>query len=193
MKLAWRTMAIVVPLAVVVACTDEAKAPAEAAYAAAGAAMDSLKGDATKYAPDAVKSLASSYDVAKASLANKDYQGVLTFAKDIPAKAKEVLAKVEAAKAELARSWNEAGEGMRKTVDAARSRLHVLSREKKLPPRMDRATLEKAQSSLASLEAEWAAAADQYKAGDWSGAVAKAKDLDSRGRELLGTLGAQPP
>ena len=109
MKNVWKTMAVVVPVAFLAACTDAAKAPAEAAMAAAGAAMDSLKGDAAKYAPAEVKKLESNYDVGKASMANKDYQGALTFTKDIPAKAKEVLAKADAAKAELAKAWKEAG------------------------------------------------------------------------------------
>ena len=191
MSNAWKTMVVVFPLALLAACTDDAKVPAETALAAAGTAMDSLKGDAAKYAPDAVKSLESSYGTARDSMANKDYQGVLTFAKDIPAKARDVLAKVDAAKAALAKEWTEAGKGMTKTVDAAKSRLHVLSREKKLPAGMDKATLDKAHSDLASIEAGWAAAADQYKAGDWSGAVARAKDLNAKGLELLGTLGVK--
>jgi hypothetical protein len=188
---AWKTMAVLVPMAFLAACTDDAKAPAEAAMTAAAAAMDSLKGDAAKYAPDAVKSLEESYGTARDSIANKDYKGALTFAKDIPAKAKDVLAKVDAAKGALARAWSEAGDGMTRTVAAAKSRLDVLSREKKLPAGMDQATLAKAKTDLASLEAGWAAAAEQYKAGDWSGAVAKAKDLNTRGLELLQAVGAQ--
>lgn len=190
MKNVWKAMAVVVPLALA-SCTDEAKAPAEAAMAAAGAAMGSLTGDAAKYTPDAVKSLESAYGVAKASMANKDYQGALTFAKDIPAKAGEVLAKADATKTALEKAWTEAGEGMTKTVAAAKIRLHVLSREKKLPTGMDKAAFDKFHSDLAAIEAGWAAAAEQYKAGDLSGAVAQAGDLNARGLELLRTIGVK--
>jgi len=186
----WKMVALVVPLTVVVACTDTAKAPAEEAMAAAGAAMDTLKGDAAKYAPDAVKSLESSYATAKDSMANKDYSGALTFSKDIPAKAKDALARAAAAKAELARAWNEAGESMTRTLDAARSRLDVLSRSKKLPAGMDAATLAKAHADLGSLQGGWASATEQYKAGDWSGAIARAKDLNAQGLELLKAVGS---
>jgi hypothetical protein len=189
MKPAWKTMAVVVPLAIVAACSDSNKAPAEAAMAAASAAMDSLKGDAAKYAPDAVKKLESSYSTAKDSMANKDYQGVLTFAKDIPAHAKDALAKAAAAKADLAKAWNEAGDGVAKLIDTARSRLDTLAGSKKLPAGMDKATLAKGQADLASLQADWAAAAEQYKAGDWSGAVAKAKELKERGLALHKAIG----
>jgi hypothetical protein len=133
MRNVWKIMAVVVPLTIALACTDAAKAPAEAAMAAAGDAMNSLKGDAARYAPDAVKSLESSYGTAKDSLANKDYQGALLFAKDIPAKAKEALAKADATKTALAKAWNEAADGMNKTIYAAKSHLDMLSRSKNLP------------------------------------------------------------
>jgi hypothetical protein len=188
MKNVWKTMAVAVPLAFLAACTDGAKAPAEAAMTAAGAAMDSLKGDAAKYAPEDVKKLQSTYGVARDSMTNKDYQGALTFAKDIPAKAKEVLAKADAAKAELAKAWKEAGDGMTKTIEAAK---HRLSGPKKPPAGLDKATLAKAHADLTSLEAGWTAATEQYKSGDWSGAVAKAKDLNARGQELLKVLGTK--
>lgn len=189
MKNVWKTLLVVVPLTIVAACTDAAKAPAEAAMAAASAAMDSLKGDATKYAPDAVKSLEFSYSTAKDSMANRDYQGVLIFAKDIPAKAREALAKADAAKAALAKAWSEAGDGMTKTIHAAKSQLHLLGGAKKLPAGMDKATLAKANADLASLERGQAAATEQYKTGDWSGAVAKAKDLNAQGLQLLKAIG----
>ncbi len=184
----WKTMALVVPLALVAACTDSARAPAEAAMTAAGAAMDSLKGDATKYAPEEVKNLESAYGVAKDSMANKDYQGALTFTKDIPAKAKEVLAKADAVKAELAREWKEAGDALTATIDAAKQRL---SGSTKPPPGLDKAALAKAHADLTSLEAGWTAATEQYRSGDLSGAVTKAKDLNAKGLELLEALGAR--
>ncbi len=190
MTKARKTMALVIPLALVAACTDAAKAPAEAAMAAATEAMDSLKGDAARYAPDAVKSLESSYVTARDSMANKDYQGVLTFAKGIPDKAREVLAKVDAAKAALTKEWTETGEATTRTVEAAKSRLHLLSRVKRLPAGVDQATLARASADLAAIEAGRAAAADQYRSGDRSGAVAHAKDLEGRAAALLGSLGA---
>ena len=112
-------------------------------------------------------------------MANKDYPGALTFAKDIPAKAGEVLARADATKTALEKAWTEAGEGMTKTVAAAKIRLHVLSREKKLPTGMDKAAFDKFHSDLAAIEAGWA--------------VAQAKDLNGRGLELLRTIGVKEP
>jgi hypothetical protein len=155
---------------------------------AAGAAMDSLKGDAVKYAPDEVKKLESSYDVAKASMVNKDFQGVLTFSKDIPARAKEVLAKVDASKAELTKAWKEAGDSITKAVATAK---HRLAGSGKAPAGLDKAALAKAHADLASIESGWAEATKQHESGDWSGAVAKARDLNAKAQELLKTLGTK--
>jgi hypothetical protein len=76
-------------------------------------------------------------------------------------------------------------------IEAAKSRLDILSQSKKLPAGMDKATLEKANAGLASLQSGWAAAAEQYKSGNWSGAIAKANDLKAQATELLKSIGLQ--
>ena len=48
-----RSALAALPFLLAVSCTDAAKAPAEAAMAAAGAAVEQLKGDAARYAPEA--------------------------------------------------------------------------------------------------------------------------------------------
>jgi hypothetical protein len=187
----WKTMALVVPLALVAACTDAAKAPAEAAMAAAGTAVESLKGEAARFAPDAVKSVEASYASAKDLVAKQDYKGALAAAAEIPAKAKEALARAAAAKDAFVKTWNEAGGSISKTIDAARSRLDVLAKSKKLPAGMDKAALASAQSGLASLETGWASATEQFKSGDMSGAIARANALKAQGMDLLKAIGLQ--
>ena len=182
----WKALALMVPIALVGACTDGAKAPAEAAMAAASTAMETLKGDAARYAPEDVKKLEATYGVARDSMANKDYQGALTFTKDIPSKVRDVLAKAEAQKAELAKAWKEAGDGLASTLDAAK---HRLSGPGKPPHGLDKAGLARAHSDLASLETGWAAAQAQYGSGDLAGAVSSARELNQKGLELLKALG----
>ena len=53
--------------------------------AAAGSAVESLQGEAAKYAPDAVKAVQTSYASAKDLVAKQDYKGALAAASDIPA------------------------------------------------------------------------------------------------------------
>jgi hypothetical protein len=187
----WKTMALVVPFALVAACTDAAKAPAEAAIAAAGTAVESLKGEAARFAPDAVKGVEASYASAKDLVAKQDYKGALAAASDIPAKAKEALAKAAAVKDAFVKTWNEAGGSITKMIEAAKSRLDVLSQAKKLPAGMDKAALASAQSGLASIQSGWASATEQFKSGDMSGAIAKANALKAQGMELLKSIGVQ--
>ncbi len=156
--------------------------------AAASTAMESLKGDAAKYAPEEVKKLESTYGVARDSMTNKDYQGALTFTKDIPARARDVLAKVDAAKAELAKAWKEAGDGVASTLEAAK---HRLSASRKPPAGLDNAGLARVHADLESIEAGWVAAKARYDSGDLSGAVAKARELNAQGLEVLQALGAR--
>jgi hypothetical protein len=187
----WKTMALVIPLALVAACTDAAKAPAEAAMAAAGTAVDSLKGEAAKWAPEAVKGVEASYASAKDLVAKQDYKGALAAAGEIPAKAKEALAKAAANKDALVKAWNDAGGSITKMVDAAKSRIDVLMQSKKLPAGMDKATLAKAQTDLSAIQSGLAGAVDQFKAGDTSGAMAKLSALKAQGMDLLKSLGMQ--
>jgi hypothetical protein len=185
----WRILAAVIPFALLAACTDAAKVPAEAAMAAASTAVESLKGDAAKFAPEAVKAVEASYATAKDLIAKQDYKGALAAAQDIPTKAKEAIAKATATKDTLVKAWNEAGGSLTKMMEAAKSRLDILAQSKKLPAGMDKAALAKAQTDFASLQGGLAAAKEQYKAGDWSGAIAKAKDLNAQGMDLLKAIG----
>ena len=185
----WKTMAAALPLILAAACTDAAKAPAEAAMAAAGTAVDSLKGDAAKYAPDAVKSIQATYATAKDLVAKEDYKGALAAAQDIPAKAKEALAKAAAAKYALMKAWADAGGSVTKMIEAAGSRIAALASAKKLPKGMDKAALANAKAGLASLQSGLAAATEQFKSGDMSGAIAKANELKGQGMELLHAIG----
>ena len=158
---------------------------------AAGAAVDSLKGDATRFAPSAVKAVEASYAKAKDLIAKQDFKGALAAAGDIPAKAKEALAQAAAAKDALVKAWADAGGSIPKMLEAAKSRLDILAQAKKLPAGMDKAALATAQAGLTSLQSGWTAVSEQYKAGDWSGAIAKAKDLKAQGMELLKSIGLQ--
>jgi hypothetical protein len=191
MKNVWKTMAVVVPFVLVAACTDAAKAPAEAAMAAAASAVDSLKGEATKWAPEAVKAVETSYGSAKDLIAKQDYKGALATAGEIPAKAKDALAKAASNKDLVVKAWNEAGGSLTKMMDSAKSRLDTLAQSKKLPKGMDKATLAQAQADLSTLQSGWASAVEQFKAGDTSGAMAKASALKAQGLALLKTLGLQ--
>jgi hypothetical protein len=185
----WTWMAAAAPLALAIACTDSSKAPAEAALAAATAAVESLDGDAARYAPDDVKAVQMSYSTVRDTMANKDYQGVIAFARDIPARAKAAREKAAAVKASLQAAWAEAGNEVSGALDTAGHRIESLAHARRLPPGMDQETLARAESSLASLREGWASVARQHDAGDLPGAVKRAGELRSQAVDLERSLG----
>ncbi len=179
----------VVPFALVVACTDAAKAPAEAAMAAAGAAVESLQGEAAKYAPDAVKAVQTSYASAKDLVAKQDYKGALAAASDIPAKAKAALAAAKAKKDEIIQAASDLASSVQKSITALKERVAALTATKKLPAGIDKAAVAKANEGVAAVEAGWQKLAEQLKGGDYAAAMAKGKELKAQADDLLKSIG----
>ncbi|MEY2668382.1 MAG: hypothetical protein RJA59_1020 [Pseudomonadota bacterium] len=179
----------VVPFALVVACTDAAKAPAEAAMAAAGSAVESLQGEAAKYAPDAVKAVQASYASAKDLVAKQDYKGALAAASDIPAKAKAALAAAKAKKDEIIQAVSDLAGSVQKSINALKERVAALTSAKKLPAGIDKAAVAKANEGVAAVEAGWQKLTEQVKGGDYAAAMAKGKELKAQADDLLKSLG----
>ncbi|HTP52711.1 MAG TPA: hypothetical protein VMK42_18630 [Anaeromyxobacteraceae bacterium] len=184
-----RVCAAAIPFALLLACTDAAKAPAEAAMKAAGEAVSSLKGDAEKFAPDTVRAVEASYASAKDLVAKQDYQGALAVAQGIPTKAKEALAAAAAKKDELVKAWNEVLWTLPNMLSASKARVEILTRARRLPANLDKATLEKAKAELAAIEAGWSKASAEYAAGGMAAAVSLATDLKARARDVMMSLG----
>jgi hypothetical protein len=181
----------VIPFALFVGCTDAAKAPAEAAMAAAGSAVESLKGEATKFAPDAVKSVQASYASAKDLITKQDYKGALAAAGEIPGKAKAALAVAAAKKDALVKSWGELASGVPELVNNLKARIAALSSAKKLPKGIDKAVIAKANEGVAAIEAGWQGLADQVKGGNYDAAIAKGKELKAQGQAILASIAGQ--
>src|SRR4029453_5612190 len=120
----------------IAACGSGDKGPAETALKAAEAAIDSAKGEASKYMPDQVKSLESALSSAREKLSKGDYKGVLSEAPALTSKAQEIASAAAAKKAELAKSWEDMSAGMPKVVEAIKSRKNILSQRKNIPAGM---------------------------------------------------------
>lgn len=181
----------VLPFAAVVACTDAAKAPAEAAMAAAGSAVESLQGEAARYAPEAVKSVQASYAAAKDLIAKQDYKSALAAAGDIPAKAKAALAAGTARRDELVKACVELSAGVQQSITDLKSRVATLTGARKLPPGIDKAALAKANEGVAAVESGWKAFSGQVKSGDYPAALAKGKELKAQAEDILKSIGGR--
>jgi hypothetical protein len=184
-----RAALAVLPFLLAVACTDAAKAPAEAALAAAGSAMEQLKGDAARYAPEAVKSAQRSYDAARDLVSRQDYKGALAAANEIPAQVKAALAAASARKDELVKAVNDVAADVPKTIADLKEKVATLARSKKLPRGVDRAAVEKAEQGVAALEAGWKKVSAQVKEGAYDAAIEATRALKAQAQEISRSIG----
>jgi len=189
MKKTLRIALAVVPFALVVACTDAAKAPAESAVAAAGAAVQSLQGDVAKFAPEAVKGVQAAYAKAKDLLEKQDYKGALAAAGEIPGKVKEAVSLSAANKEKLAQAWADLSAAGDRSVSDLKARVASLGSARKLPAGVSRAAVEKANAGVASLESGWQSVKQMVKDGAYEPAIARAKELKAQGEEILKSIG----
>jgi hypothetical protein len=172
----------------IAACGSADKGPAETALKAAEEAINSAKGDASKYMPDQVGSLESALASTREKLSKGDYKAVLSEAPALTSKAQEIASAAAAKKAELTKSWEGLSSGMPRVVDAIKSRVDILSQSKKLPAGMSAETLAQAKAGLSEITQQWTAATEASKGGNLMDAVAKASSVKVKAAEVLTLL-----
>jgi len=174
------------------ACTNY-KEPAQQAIAQAETALDAISVDAQKFLPDKYKEVQDAIDAAKATFAKDDYKNALAQAKDLPAKvaalATDVSAAKQAAIATWTDEWNSLSADLPNMVNAIQSRVDTLSKSKKLPKNIDQATFEAAKTGLDDMKSTWNAASQSFNSGNVEDAVAKAKQVQEKGTEIMSQLG----
>ena len=184
---------MILAAALLAACGSRDKGPAETALKAAEAAINSLKGEASKYMPDQVASLESALASARDKFSKGDYKAVLSEAPALTSKAQEIASAAAAKKAELTKSWEEVSVGMPKVVDAIKNRVDILSQSKKLPAGMTAEKLAAAKSGLAEITEQWTAATAASTSGNLMDALAKASEVKKKAAEVLTTLNMPVP
>lgn len=172
----------------IAACGGGDKGPAETALKAAEAAIDSAKGEASKYMPDQVRSLESALSSTREKLSKGDYKAVLSEAPALTSKAQEIASAAAAKKAELTKSWEGLSSGMPRVVEAIKSRVDILSQSKKLPAGMSADTLAQAKAGLSEITQQWTAATEASKGGNLMDAIAKASSVKVKAAEVLTLL-----
>ena len=109
------------------------KGPAEAALKAADEAIAKVAPVAEKFVPDQFKTLTDAAAAAKASFDKGDYAAALAAAKDLPAKATEVMTAATAKKDELTGLWNVHVQGRADPGRRLAEKIDELVASKKLP------------------------------------------------------------
>lgn len=184
---------VIMIFALLAACGSKEKPLAEQAIKAAEEALNSVKTEAVKYIPDQVKSVEDGIKAAKASFDKGDYPAALNAAKDLTAKARDLAKAAADKKAELTKKWEELSANLPKMVEAIKGRVDILSQSKKLPTGIDQATLDGAKTGLASINETWTKAAEAFKGGNLTDALAKATSVKEKAVGIMTSLGMQVP
>jgi hypothetical protein len=180
---------------IVFGCASQ-KEPAEQAVANINAALGSAHDAAAKYAPDGLQSVEAQVATLKDNLSKGDYKKVLA---DAPAVntalanlQQAAIAKQEEADTQLAQTkqqWRSLSADVPKMIAAIQSRLEVLSKSRRLPKGVSKASSESAKASLESLNSTWTEATSAGANGDYAGGVAKGQAAKDKAAEAMSELG----
>ena len=186
--------------AVLLAGCNTQKGPAEQAVMGASAALDAVRDDAQKYAPEKLGGVEGQLSDLKGSFQKGDYAGVLKAAPAMTAalaslKDAAAAKKLEAEQA-LAKAkddWGPASAAVPKMVDEIAKRVEALSKTKKLPHGVTKDAVAAAKTGLDSLKSSWADAANASSSGDYTTAMAKAQAVKDKATAMMKSLGMNPP
>src|SRR5262249_29122933 len=119
-----------------IACSRD-KEPADAAIKQAAQAVEQIRADASRYAPDQLKQLEGSLKAAQDSFAKKEYTAALAAAAPLAGKAQEVAKAAADKKAELTKAWDDLNAGIPELAASIKGRIDGLAHAKKLPSGLD--------------------------------------------------------
>lgn len=196
-----KTAIAVVPFLLTLACTDPAKAPAEAAIQAADTAISGFSAEVQKFAPDQVKAVKDGFAKAKLAAAKDDWKGALAAAKDLPEAARQAVAAAAAKKAEVEKAaaeaaakaaelkaaWEAAAKELPGKIDELKKQVAALAKTKKLPAGVTKAAVAQGKESVAAIEDAFAKASETAKT-DVQAAGASAKELMAKAAETAASL-----
>ena len=181
-----------------VACNTQ-KGPAEQAVASAQAALDAVRDDAQKYAPEQLGGVEGKLSEVKGSFQKGDYAGVLAAAPGLTSAIAGMKDAISAKKAEaeqaLAKAkddWGPASSAVPKMVDEIARRVETLGKTKKLPKGVSKDAVAAAKTGLDSLKSSWAEATNASSSGDFTTAMAKAQAVKDKASAMMKSLGMNP-
>jgi len=165
--------------------------PARQVVASADAALNELRPDAVKYAPDALQAAESSIAAARHDLEKKKYQDVLSSAPKLNEQLttlKDTVVARQTQNAAATHEWEELSEEVPKLVDAIQVRVNTLSGSR-LPKDIDKQSFETAKSTLSEMKSLWAEANAAFDAGNATEAADKGRRVQARAKEVSQQLG----
>lgn len=94
-----------------------------------------------------------------------------------------------AATPEMQQQWSALEADVPQMIQAIESRVNVLAESKKLPANVDRQAFDGAKTSLAEMKSNWSQALSDRDAGNLSGAITAARNVQDQGQQVLAQLG----
>lgn len=173
------------------ACSTQ-KGPATEAVNAAQAALANVSAEAARYLPSDLEGVQASFNALRGQLEAKDYKSVLANAPALLTSINSLQDAVTARKAAVEAAtveWGALSTDLPRMVTAIQDRLDSLAKSRRLPRNLTQASYDAAKSGFDSLKATWDAATTAAAAGDPVDAVAKGREVQARGNEILTLLG----
>jgi len=184
-----RRAAALAGAALLAACENPSKAPADSAIQAAERAIAAVTEEAGKFAPDQLRAAKEALESAKAKFKSGEYGGALAAAKELPGKVSAAAAAAKARKDELTKAFKDAAGAVPKALGEAQAKLDELGKLKKLPKEYSADAVAKAKEAQAALAASWKKAEEAFKSGALGEAAAAVKGLPEKAEALLKDLG----
>ncbi len=170
------------------ACSG-AKGNAEAAITAADKAVAAVPADASKVAPDELKSLTDAVAAARDQVTKGDYEAALGAVKDLPGRASALAASLPAKATAMKATLDTLAVAMPRNLTAIKAKLDQLGKSKKLPKGMDAQQVQGAKDTYAAASEAWSGVMAMVQSGDLAGAMGKAVALKTRVTQSLQALG----
>ena len=168
--------------------------PAKQAVASVDTALNDVRPNAQKYAPDQLKAAEASFANLKRDLSNEKYKTVLLHAQDVNKEVgalKEIVVGKQTQDAAATREWEELRGEVPQLVQAIQTRVNNLSGTR-LPQDVKKESFEAARNELAQLKSQWTAAAAAYDAGNATQAADMGRAVQARAKEISVQLGISP-
>jgi ActR/RegA family two-component response regulator len=195
MRIAKMFVALTATALALAACANH-KEPAEKAIAQVESALAEIRADAEKYAPEDLKGLDESVATLKRGFGNKRYSEVLTAQPSVAAAVtalKETIAKAKADSEEILAAaqaeWTELNASVPPLVDAIQGRVDTLTKSRKLPKDVDKATFETIKTDFETVKTDWTSATQEFTAGAAADAVRKGRAARAKAEEIQAKLG----
>jgi hypothetical protein len=174
-------------------CTSQ-KDPAEQAVAQGEAALNDIRADAQKFAPEQLKAPEATLARFKEAIAQEKYGTVLEGIPQFNAEMKtlrETVTVEQTAIAAATTEWESLNAEVPKTVEEIENRMKNLTASR-LPKEVKKEDYEAAKANLEPLKAQWAEATAAFQAGDALAAADKGRQVKQLADEMKTQLAMNP-